>query len=152
MTFIWITSLLPILFSILVHLLKSEASDKSIFWTALVKSFNPGEIIIYAITALAPVAYVMYKYNRDKIKFPDFWAFSLLLIIIIGAGSFSFAMHKVGDIRNAVIINMVAFVLYLIALVIWYISLVYDDVRGTYPNEQRRQEGELKNQLRDYAG
>ena len=114
MIFIWVTSMLPILFSILLHLFKTDpnAASENILWNACVKSFNPGEIIIYAITALAPVAYVMYKYNRDKIKFPDFWSFSLLLIIVIGAGSFSFAMHKVGDIKNAAIINIVAFVLY----------------------------------------
>ena len=64
-----ILSLSPMIFSIITDVSSTGAEIKASLWLLIdqaVKNFQQGEIFIYAITALAPVIFILYLSSKNK--------------------------------------------------------------------------------------
>lgn len=154
----WVLSSLPIFFSVFVQLVGSlpapPESNSTGSISKLAEMFyanlNTGEVFIYATAFLAPVGFLMYKYNRDEIRLHNHLSFLLTVVITIAASALMFGLQRGGVIKNRYLMDLSGLVLYIIAAAVWFLALVYDNLRLDYANQKRAQENDLQNKLKGF--
>jgi len=152
--FTWTVSILPILASVLIELLTvGRAPSSSVnLLHMFYANLHTGEVFIYATAILAPVAFMMYKYNRDEKRFDDHLSFFFVLIVTIGLSAVMFGLQRTGVVKNPSLLDVSGLVLYLLALVVWFLSLIYDNVRLNYNKAKKDEEDKLFDKLHEFEG
>jgi hypothetical protein len=151
--FFWFLSTLPLLLAILGSILQLKSLPGSSEISAiLVEHFKFGEVFIYVNALLAPVAFVLYKYNRDGFKFHNYLAFLISLIAVLPTSAFLYSMQRLQSAPNLAVLMPLAAAAYAYAVLLRYLSLVYDNVRLDYMAEQRGGEKSLIDELKDFKG
>lgn len=150
--FFWSLSLLPMLFSVawdILHNLKTIPSWAEL-GIAFLNNLKFGEVFIYANALLGPVAFVIYKHNRDRFQFPNHLSFFWLLLFTLPLSAFIYALQRAQTVSNTAILVPLAIGIYLIAVLLRYLSLVYDHCRADFLKTTRNQEVDLVNDLRKF--
>ncbi|MFN4275106.1 MAG: hypothetical protein ACK4FJ_02315 [Ferrovibrio sp.] len=151
--FILLLTLTPVFFSVLLELLKNTTlpNSRSELAIMFLKNFKTGEIFIFTVSLLAPASYVVYKYNRERRKFPNLlsWQFSLFLLIAISA--FMFGLQRAEIIRNDDLLNWMYLGVYLSSLAIWYLSILHDENLAFVEHDLRRGEKNMVQELDEFA-
>jgi len=150
--FFWTLSLLPILFAVawdILHNLKTVPSWAELR-TSIFNNLRFGEVFIYANALLASVAFVIYKHNRDQYQFSNHLSFLWLLLISLPFSAFIYALQRAQTVSNTDILIPTAVVIYSIAIILRYLSLVYDHCRADFLKTTRDQEADLVNNLRKF--
>ena len=152
LTFVWSLSLVPLLVSIVIDAVTPplDTTDGS-FWSAVSGNVKSGEIFIYVNALLAPIAFILYKHNRDDAKYPNHISFMWLMLIAIPVSTAIFALQRRGIITNHHLINEIAIVIFSVALLMRYTSMVYDIMRTDSVRAQRANEADLVNKMQQYS-
>lgn len=90
----------------------------------IANNWKPGEVLILVSALLAPYSYLMAVYHRAGRHMPGYLMMSVILLLMYLASSYIFAYDKLGAIKNEHFVRQSAIGLYVIAVVIWYWSLV----------------------------
>lgn len=124
---VYITSNIPYIALVLIHILSTAGTTLDLVTVTGVISSNvvPGELFIYVSTLMAPFVYVMLQYVRALRHFPLYGLFLGITALVYLYCLIAFSMFKSGTIQNVPFMESVAPYFYLIALILWYFSLVY---------------------------
>lgn len=124
---VFLLSNLPFLVLIVIDFLTTLGSDVTFGGAVNVIRHNwkPGEILIFVSALLAPVSYLMTKYHRANRHMTGFTFLSLVLLLMYVGSSIVFALDRLHSIHNEEVSKNIALGLYATAVVIWYLSLVF---------------------------
>ena len=124
---VYIASNIPYIALALIHVLgtRGASMDVSTFHAVIANSVQPGEILIYVSTLIAPFVYVLLQYVRALRRFPMYGLSILITATVYFYCMIVFSMYKNGSIQNQPFIERNAPYFYALALILWYFSLVY---------------------------
>ena len=151
--FVWTLSLVPIFLTIFIEAARSASSpDGGLnIWPSFYRNIKSGEVFIYVNTLLAPIAWIMAKHNRDEKKFPNYAEFMWLIWLVVPLSTVIFALQRSAIIQNQSLIDRTALLIFSIALLMRYTSLVYDSLRVDFVKTQKDQENDLIEKVRKRA-
>lgn len=150
--YFWVVSTLPILFALLITTLIPTGSGGYLgVNTALRNILKPAEIFIFVNTLVAPVIFVMYKYNRDNLRFENFLGILVTAVLVIVTSAIVYALKGHIPPDNKALVYAAA-ILYGLAVLLRYLALVYDNLRSDYPEKKRKGENELMVKLDSFKG
>lgn len=133
--FVFIISNSAILFLVFVRvvLTKDEGASGAVLVEMVSQAVSPAEIFVYILALLAPALWVMFYHWRAR-RNPIFY-FALLMLqgVIIVSSSFIYGQAKFGTIENPEFVRGWAMGCYLLGLLIWYISMVYEKMINAPP-------------------
>ena len=146
--FFWILSSLPIIFAVVVDVASRDSFPalKEIFAITGSK-IRWGEIFVYINALTAPGLYLLFKFVRDTKNFPN--AYGILLWSIITL-LISAVLYSRGTPTRVTV--QLAIALYVAALVLRYLALVYDLLRVDFPEEGRKEEAALVERMEGFQG
>jgi len=124
---VYFFSNIPYIALVLVHLLGTEDAhvDFSTIYNVIALNVKSGEILIYVSTLLAPFVYVMWQYHRSRKNFPLYGLFMILTGAVYFYCLIVFSMYRSGSIKNVPFVEDTSLYFYILALVLWYYSLVF---------------------------
>lgn len=130
---------LPFAFFVFSHYLGTPDSRFSAIGAAeIIKtSWKPGEILIFVSALLAPVSYLITKFHRAQRHMPGYTVLSIVLLLMYMASSYIFAYDRLHAIKNEDFSRASAISLYLVAILIWYIGLVFQRKLENPPIDKR---------------
>lgn len=136
----WLYSLAEVLFTLLVsnaavlvaayifmlnQVEPVEISVWSVFADQLMKFIKPTEIIVFILAIIAPTIWILLK-NVEGWKHLRFWAFLLIIqVVVVVVSVVIFATSLAGFANNKSLTNSSAVFCLFFAIVVWYITLVY---------------------------
>lgn len=89
-------------------------------------AFSPTETLVYILAILAPAIWIMVYQWRARRHPVFYWTLFLLQVAIIVGSAYIYGKGKLGTIENVQFASDWGEACYLIGLVIWYTTLVYD--------------------------
>ena len=151
--FIYLLTSIPLILNSAIDFFgnKSSPADQNRLLWAMSSNLQAGEVFIYVNALLAPVAVVLYKYNRDRVHFRNWLSFVVILFVSIGVTAFIFGAHRGGLIMNTKLLKPVALTIYFTTLFVRFLSIIYDAFRPNFVEQQRKQEQALTQQLDNYG-
>lgn len=156
---VWVASIMPIGISVLIdYITRDSVKNHRVLtdgWQGFVDrvslNLNGGEIFIYIISFLGTVAFVLYKYNRMSRSFPDFWT-----VVGLGGGmavvsAVIFGLQRSHEVEDKELVNFLAWVMYLFTLFLFFVALLYEQLRTkSFGSQLRLGETTLQNELSGY--
>lgn len=145
---IFIISNIP--FAVLVISSIADNKNYSFCWDSIRKIIGQniaiGEVLVYISALIAPVMAVMIKYHRARRHFPMFTMLFFVQTLVVVVAVIFFMKYKSGPIVNLEFVSSGSFFLYIISLIMWYISIVYEKklVDNPYKNEKSGAESILE--------
>ena len=124
---VFLLSNLPFGCLILSHYLNTKGAPFSweVVSGVISNNWKPGEILILVSALLAPFSFLLTVYHRARRHMPGYSILSVLLLIMYVGSSYIFAYDRMSAIKNEEFIRSSALALYCVAIVIWYIGLVF---------------------------
>jgi hypothetical protein len=124
-----ISNLVPLLVIFLIHVLTEAHAPFTFseFVTVAANNIKPSDVFVYVCAIIAPVLFTMYTWHRAGTYFPYFWSFISVQALIELVGVIIFGLDRLNKISNWAFVHNAAIALYLIALLVWYFSLVFDN-------------------------
>ncbi|NNN20063.1 MAG: hypothetical protein HKL84_09470 [Acidimicrobiaceae bacterium] len=92
----------------------------------IASNWKPGEILILVSALLAPFSYLLSLYHRARRHMPMYTTLSILVLVMYLSASYIFAYDRMQAIKNEGFIRTSSLLLYVGAIVIWYIGLVFE--------------------------
>lgn len=128
--FVFIFSNISLPFLVFVHVVSTPQEKLSLAVAIRVirEAVSSTEIFVYILALIAPALWVMVHNWRAR-RHPGLF-FTLLILqgMIVCCCAYIYGKAKFGGIENQPFVDSWAITCYLIGLMIWYISLVYDKV------------------------
>ncbi|HTU64968.1 MAG TPA: hypothetical protein VMF52_03370 [Steroidobacteraceae bacterium] len=126
--FTFFVSNAALLFLVFTRLVDNRGAKPTISYSreVIAEAFISTEIFVYILALIAPALYVMvfvWQARRHKVFY--FFLAGLQVAIVLGSG-YIYGRAKSGGIANMEFVNTWALSCYVIGLLIWYVSLVYD--------------------------
>ena len=151
--FLWLASIAPILFGVFIEIVVNSTTipRPMDIWDITYRNLKAGEIFIFANALLAPVAMVLYKHNRDGVKFPNHLAFLTAFYLCGALCAIVFGLQRANVIKNQSLANWLAVFIYPFAAMMRYIGLIYDAMRLDYTAATRQQENALMQSLEAFS-
>lgn len=146
--FFWLLSSLPIFFAVVVDIgSRDSVPGFAEFFSIAGTKIRWGEVFVYINALTAPGLYLIFKYLRDTKTFPNAYGILLWSVIIL---LISAVLYSRGATTRATV--QMGAALYVAALILRYLSLVYDQLRVDYPQEGRKSEAALVKSLEGFHG
>ncbi|MBU1225019.1 MAG: hypothetical protein KKA22_11210 [Gammaproteobacteria bacterium] len=99
-------------------------------------TFRNGELLVFTISMLAPILYLVLHDPEQADAFPHKLPISTTVALIIVTCAALFALIKANAVKDGDFVFLLSIVLTLTALVFRYLALVYHRLRLPEPNEQ----------------
>jgi len=128
-------SIFPFVLGVLTLYVTSDNPDKD-FIALTVKTVSNGELLIYTISMLTPILYLVLYDPEQAESFPHKLPLSTLVTVIAVTSSALFALMKGNAIKDPNFVLYLSIILTILALSIRYLSLVYHRLR--LPNVRER--------------
>jgi hypothetical protein len=128
-----------------------RASNAATYYECIRSIVENGELFIYAAAAVAPVIYIV---TRDRIEvrsFPSKTSFILATIFFAVVSAIVFTIERIGQqILTSDMIDL-SIILYCLAIVIYYLALVYNNNLLPDPaTAMRSEESDFFNRFRKH--
>jgi len=128
--FVFFVSNAALLFLVFTRLVDNKGAKPTLSYSSevIAEAFVSTEIFVYILALIAPALYVMvfvWQARRHKVFY--FFLAGLQVTIVLGSG-YIYGRAKSGGIANIDFVNAWALACYVIGLLIWYVSLVYDKI------------------------
>jgi hypothetical protein len=157
----WFCSLLPVILSVIIDYATGFSRrigvvhDSDGIWYGLLRriygNVNAGEVFIYIISFVGTTVLVLYRYNENRKRFPEFLAVAGATFVIVVPSIVFFGLQKTSAVTNRSFVNIFALILYIAALFVWYVSLLYEHIRGeSYTGELHNQESDLLEEVGNF--
>jgi len=126
-----ISNIVPLFVIFLIHVVSEAKAPFTIseFYFVAATNIKPSDAFIYICALIAPVLYTMYSWNKAGKYFPYFWWFIGSQGLIELVGVIIFGMDRLNKINNWDFVRGAAIFLYVLALLVWYFSIVFDNRR-----------------------
>jgi hypothetical protein len=128
--FVFFVSNAALLFLVFTRLVDSKGAKPTLDYSiqVITEAVSSTEIFVYILALIAPALYVMvFVWQARRHKAFYFFLAALQVLIVLGSG-YIYGRAKSGGIANLEFVNFWAWVCYVIGLIIWYVSLVYDKI------------------------
>lgn len=135
-------SIFPFVLGALTLYATSDDLNKD-FIAFMVSTFRNGELLIYTISMLTPILYLVLHDPAQADKFPHKLPISTLVTVIAVTSSALFALMKAHAIKDSDFVLQLSIILTLLALLIRYLSLVYHRLRMPDTKESDLRAGEI---------
>lgn len=146
-SYLLVWSILPFGLGALTLYVTNAPGDKDFFTLAL-STFRNGELLVFTISMLAPILYLVLHDPDQADAFPHKLPISTAVALIIVTCAALFALMKAHAVKDSDFVFLLSVVLTLIALIFRYLALIYHRVRMPDMNEQvlrANQTGFVKN-------
>jgi hypothetical protein len=127
-TYALVWSIFPFILGALTLYVTSDEPDKH-FINLTVDTFRNGELLIYTISMLTPILYLVLHDPEQAEPFPHKLPISTLVTVIAVTCSALFALMKAHAIKDSDFVLSFSITLTALALLIRYLSLVYHRLR-----------------------
>jgi hypothetical protein len=107
------------------HLIKS-------YYLIVIENIKRGELVIYCTTLLAPVFYLVLHDRKTERDFPSKLSSMLAAIVIWVLSGVIFAVQRTGLYFNPDIVFKISVALFVFAVIVLYLTFVYNNSR--FPN------------------
>lgn len=118
------------------------------FFTLVLSTFRNGELLVFTISMLAPILFLVLHDPERAGAFPHKLPISTAVALIIVTCAALFALMKANAVKDGDFVFLLSIALTLIALIFRYLALIYHRLRMPDMNEQAlraNQTGFLKN-------
>jgi hypothetical protein len=151
--YMWAASMLPIFWGVIIYILTHKDSCHiSTIIFSLKENFDAGEIFIFSCAALAPAAFLMSKYNKDKNYFPNHDSFDWALKIIFLGSVIIFALFRAKAIAENELMEYSGMLIYAATILVWYLSVVYNhDDFISFAQTMHEDENRVANSLQNFT-
>ncbi|CAG0984273.1 hypothetical protein MTYP_01925 [Methylophilaceae bacterium] len=152
-TYLFVWSVLPFFLGAITLYVISDQSDKNHFELAL-STFRNGELLVFTISMLAPILYLVLHDPQQAEPFPHKLPVSTTVTLIAVTCAALFALIKANAVKDVDFVFQFSVALTLVALIFRYLALVYHHVRLPDVSElelRAPQEGFVK-QYRKHLG
>lgn len=123
---IW--SILPFLLGALTLYVTSDAADKTFYILAL-STFRNGELLVFTISMLAPILYIVLHDPEQAESFPHKLPISTMVTLTAVTCAALFALMKASAIKDGNFVFQFSVVLTVLALFFRYLAIVYHRIR-----------------------
>lgn len=147
-------SILPFVLGALTLYVTTTPSDERDYIALSISTFRNGELLVYTISMLTPILYLVLHDPEQAQKFPHKLPISTLVMLIAVTCAALFALTKAGVIRDGEFVFQFSVALTLVALFVRYLALIYHRLRmpDTSEIDLRAPEVSFIQQYRSHVG
>lgn len=122
-------SVLPFALGTLTLLVTADTTDQRDVLNLSISTFNHGELLVFTISMLAPILYLINHDPTESKTFPHKLPISTIVVLNIVTSASLFALMKADAVTKKELVFNISVALTVIALLIRYLALVYHRVR-----------------------
>ena len=128
--FVFAVSNAALIFLVFARVVDNKGASFSFTYAkqVIASAMSSTEIFVYVLALIAPALYVMVFVWQAKRHVLFFFVLAGLQLAIIVGSAYIYGRAKSGGVENLAFASSWAWTCYLLGLLIWYISLVYDKV------------------------
>lgn len=117
-------------FSVFVYIAQTENAFLSYdtVESVIANNVKASEVLVYLLALVAPTLWIMVSHWRARKHVSLFWTLFFVQIIIIICSSWIYGAAKSGLLKNDIFVNKWAISCLIVALLIWYATLVYQKI------------------------
>ncbi len=143
-TFVLLVSNAALFFLVFAYLVETKGASFSGKLAFLVVSENlrSTEVLVYLLALVAPALWVMFSNWRGRRHAAFYFSLVLLQFIIIAGSAYIYGKAKFGGIQNQAFVDRWALYCFIVGVVIWYVTLVYDKWLPTTLHAKQPESGE----------
>lgn len=152
-SYLIVWSILPFLLGALTLYVTTDEPGKS-YYTFALNTFRNGELLVFTISMLAPILYIVLHDPEQADDFPHKLPISTLVTLTAVTCAALFALMKANAIKDSDFVFGFSIVLTVLALLFRYMAIVYHRIRMPQYNEidLRADEVGFVEQFREHVG
>ncbi|MDT4331198.1 hypothetical protein ACQE3D_15630 [Methylomonas sp. MS20] len=146
-------SILPFaLGTLTLYVTTDSGSEQKDLYEYGISTFKNGELLVFTISMLAPILYLINYDPNENRPFPHKLPISTVVTLIVVTSAALFALMKAHAVKENELVFTISVILTLIALIFRYLALVYHRLRTPPVNEMdlRSSEVSFVNQYRTH--
>ena len=90
-----------------------------------------GELFIYCTATLGPIIYLSNREIQDGSTFPGKLGLLILVIVMVAVCAIVFSLYRANVIHNQSLAFHLSWMAYVVALLLYYWTILYDGIRTT---------------------